>query len=126
MQGGNMIWTVHLAGTLGANQAGVLQLPFPATITHVIAVASNNSDATLALGTSAGGTQLMTAQVIGDSGTPVTFTRGTSGNVFNGASVTSGQFVPLAANTPYYWTLDYDGAGGTAAVDVDIAFVVTD
>ena len=117
MQGGNMVWPVHLAGTLSANQNGVLQFPWPVTLTHVIAAAANNSDATLVWGTTV---------AIGDSGVPVTFTRGTSGNVFNGAGVTAGQFVPLAAGTPYYWTLDFDGASGTAAQHVDLAFVVTD
>ena len=126
MQGGNMVWSVHLAGTLSANQNGVLQFPWPVTLTHVIAAAANNSDATLVLGTTVGGSEIMTALAIGDSGVPVTFTRGTSGNVFNGAGVTAGQFVPLAAGTPYYWTLDFDGASGTAAQHVDLAFVVTD
>ena len=49
MQGGNMVWAVHLAGTLGADQNGVVQFPFPVTLTHVVAAASNNSDATVKL-----------------------------------------------------------------------------
>jgi hypothetical protein len=64
----------------------------------------------------------MTAKVIGDSGAPVWFTV----DDFNGALAdtlkkTCPRLGPAATLT---WTLDYDGAGGTAAANVDLIFTV--
>ncbi|MCZ7568966.1 MAG: hypothetical protein M5U01_10320 [Ardenticatenaceae bacterium] len=122
MTGMRFTVAVHLHGTLAANAQGAFQLPCPATLLEVSAVASNDSAATLQLGTSADADGLMTAKAIGDSSTPVVFTRGRSGNYFDGALVDENQYPALDDDTIVTWVLDYDGAGGTAAQHVDILF----
>lgn len=119
--------TVHLHGTLGANAQGVLPMwsNKGGKLLEVAAVASNNSDATLKIGrggTSADDDGYMTAKAIGDSGTPVYFKLAD----FNGAladslHITEPQLGPQGLIT---WTLDYDGAGGTAAANVDLVFTI--
>lgn len=127
MHGMRVTFTVHLGGTLGANQQGVI----PAwkgvgfTLLEVAAVASNDSDATLKLGVggaSADDDGIMTAKVIGDSGIPVFFDVA----AFNGALADS-----LVKSNPRFgpqdlltWVLDYDGSAGTAAQNVDLVFTV--
>lgn len=127
MHGMRVTFTIHLAGTLGANQQGVI----PAwkntgfTLLEVAAVASNDSDATLKIGiggTNADDDGIMTAKAIGDSNTPKFFTVAD----FNGALADSlNMSAPrLGPGDTVTWTLDYDGAGGTAAANVDIVFTV--
>lgn len=111
--------TVHLHGTLAANAEGYFQIPAGMTLVEVSTVATNNSDATLALGTSADADGIMTAAVIGDSGTPAVKTV----SDFNGALVsdTKGGY-HLANDTIFYWLLDFDGSSGTAAANVTLLF----
>ena len=73
MDGMRFTVAIHLHGTLSANATGVFQLPCPASLVEVSAVATNDSDATLQIGTSADADGIVTAAVIGDSSTPVVF-----------------------------------------------------
>lgn len=127
MHGMRVTFTVHIGGTLGANQQGVI----PAwkntgfTLLEVAAVGSNANDATLTLGVGGASPDtdgIMTAKAIGDSNAPVIFTVAD----FNGALADS-----LAKSNPRFgpgdtltWLLDYDGAAGTAAANVDLVFTV--
>jgi hypothetical protein len=108
----------HIPGTLSADLDIRFTVPSACTLVHVSAVASNDSDATLAIGTSADTDGYHTAAVIGDSQTPVEWDRGD----FDGAllSDTSLECPHIADDTVVVLTLDYDGAGGTAAADVTI------
>lgn len=115
MQGNRFTVSVHLHGTLAANAQGRFIMPCQATLVEVSAVASNNSDATLAVGTSADEDGYSVAATIGDSGTPKVATLG-------GALVTSGTPVNVPNDTIIDWDLDFDGAGGTAAQNVTILF----
>jgi len=115
--------TIHLHGTLAANAVGTFRLSCPATLIHVSAVASNNSDATLKIGTSADDDGILVAVAIGDSATPTVFDRGD----FDGALISpAGECYHGAETTVYSWTLDYDGASGTAAQNVEIIFTFTE
>lgn len=118
MQGLRITVPVHLAGTLSANQQGVIQLPCPATLIEVSACASNDNDATLQLGTSADADGIMTAAAIGDSSTPAVFNAAD----FDGALADAANPLHLADDTIVTWLLDYDGSSGTAAQNVDILF----
>lgn len=108
----------HIPGTLSANINIRFTAPMPCSLVHCSAVASNDSDGTLALGTSADADGFLAACVIGDSNVPVEKGRAD----FDGALLTdAGKENPrLADGTIFVATLDYDGSSGTAADDVTI------
>jgi len=118
MDGMRILVPVHLHGTLAANAQGAFQLPCGATLVEVSAVASNDSDATLLVGTSADADGVMTAAVIGDSSVPVV--KNAAG--FDGALCDQVSGPHLADGTIITWLLDFDGAAGTAAQNVGILF----
>jgi len=100
--------TYHVAGALSANIAIRFTAPFDCTLLHVSAVASNDSDATLKIGDSSDDDAHLVAAVIGDSGTPVEFERG---------DFVGDQFPRIDDGDVVVFTLDFDGAAGTAAED---------
>lgn len=118
MQGTRFTVAVHIGGTLAANQQGVIQLPCAATLAEVSACGSNSNSATLQLGTSADADGIMTAAAIGDSSTPAVFATAE----FDGALAGGVNPLHLADDTALTWLLDYDGAAGTAAQNVDMLF----
>ena len=105
----------HVPGTLSANLNIRFTVPTDCCLVHVSAVASNDSDATLALGTSADTDGFLEACVIGDSATPVEKAIAD----FDGALLTFAGSEPprLADGDVFVVVLDYDGASGTAAND---------
>ena len=118
---------VHLHGTLGANAQGVVPTwnKVGATLLEVAAVSSNAGNATLTLGVggdSPDADGIMTAQAIGVSGEPTWFTVAD----FDGALADSlHKTCPrLGPATCFTWALDFDGAGGTAAANVDLVFTL--
>lgn len=120
MQGHHLTLPFHIPGALTANITLSFKLPFPVTIKHISAVASNNSDATLRLGTPADDDGYLPATPIGDNGTPAEFTRPN----FTGALCPEpGQCPKIPAGATLVATLDYDGssgASGAAAQNVTI------
>ena len=120
MQGMRFTVNIHLPGTLAADQSGALALPCAATLEQVAACGSNANDATLAIGTSADPDGLLTAAAIGDSSTPEVW----ANPDWDGALAPGDGVSPphLDNATVIVWSLDFDGAAGTAAADVDILF----
>ena len=112
----------HIPGTLSADIAIKFTVPFDCQLVHVSAVASNDSDATLAVGSSADTDGYITAGVIGDSNTPVEKEALTD---FAGA-LAANQYPHIADGTIVVVTLDYDGATGTAAQNVTIVLTFTE
>jgi hypothetical protein len=116
--------TYHVPGTLSAN----LDIRFTAhtnmSLVHVSAVASKDSDATIALGTSADTDGFLAACVIGDSAVPVEKELAD----FDGALLTdSGKEYPrISDGDVVVVTLDYDGAAGTAADDFTLVLTFTE
>jgi hypothetical protein len=108
----------HIPGTLAANLTITLTVPSDCSLVHVSAVASNNSDATLKIGTSADDDGYLTATAIGDSGTPAEFDL----DDFDGALLSNPgmEYPHLLDGTVLVLTLDYDGAAGTAAQNVTL------
>jgi hypothetical protein len=90
------------SGTTAGNLAWQWEFAEPVRLVYVKAAASNNSDATLAVADENGNT-VVTAAVIGD-----TF----SATELTPASNAVGM---IAADVYIKFSLDYDGAGGTAA-----------
>jgi hypothetical protein len=109
---------LHITGTLTANATITWTAPSDCTLVHVSACASNDSDATIIVGDSDDADEFLQSSVVGDSGTP--------------AEYDGDDFVDTAGNqqTLYYpritdgtivvVTVDYDGAGGTAADDLTV------
>ena len=112
------VMACHVPGSLAANDALRYSVPSDCTLVHVSAVASNDSDATLALGTSADTDGFLTACVIGDSGTPVEKAVAN----FDGAllSDAGNEHPRLSDGDVFVATVDYDGASGTAADDLTL------
>lgn len=117
MIGNHVAIPVHLHGTLAANASGRFSLPFNATLKAVMSVASNDSDATLLVGTTSDDDAYLLAHTIGDSEVPVTKTQ---------ANFVGGQCPHLMSGTVLEWLLDFDGAAGTAAANVTIIFFFTE
>lgn len=113
MQGNLFTNTVHLHGTLAANASGRFVLPFDCSLLRVSSVASNNSDATLLVGTTADDDAYLIAHTIGDSEVPTTKSR---------TDFVGGEYPHIAAGTVLEWVLDFDGSAGTAAQNVTIVF----
>lgn len=105
-------YAFHFPGTMAANAIMRFTIPFDAQLVHVSAVASNNSDATLKIGDSLDDDKILVAVAIGDSGTPATFTSA------NWAVTNPNGYYSLGDIAVF--TLDYDGAAGTAAQNVTI------
>jgi hypothetical protein len=85
--------------------------PFRCSLVEVSAVSSNSSSATLKVGTSADDDSALTATAIGASGSPAVFDL----DNFVGAA-----YPQFEAGTTLVFTLDYDGASGTAAQNVNL------
>lgn len=106
--------TWHIPGTLAANIDIRYTAPSNCTLIHVSAVASNDSDATLNIGTSGSLSEFLAASTIGDSATPVEF------EWADFATYTNKAYPRIEDGDVVVFTLDYDGDGGTAAQDVTI------
>lgn len=109
--------TYHQAGTLSAGWAIRFSAPYDLQLLHVSAVASNDSDATLKIGTSADDDAYLAASAIGDSGTPVEFER---------TDFIGDQYPHISQGTIIVVTLDHDGASGTAAADVTLVLTFSE
>ena len=106
----------HLPGTLTAN----IDIRFTAftnlSLVHISAVASNDSDATLKIGTSNDDDEFLAETTIGDSGTPSEFNWGDFIDQY--PRIEDGDIVVI--------TIDYDGATGTAAADLTVVLTFTE
>jgi hypothetical protein len=109
-------WTFFVVGTLAADYTWDWEVPIDVTLHKVFASASNDSSATLKVGTSATAEAYITEFAIGDSRTPV---RKEAITDWNG-SVALSQYPHVADGTRILLTLDHDGDGGTASQNVMI------
>ena len=107
----------HIPGTLTANIGIRFTVPFACQLVHVSAVASNDSAATLIIGTSADTDAYLESTTIGDSGTPVEKAR---------SNFVGSQYPHIADDTVVVITLDFDGAAGTAAQNVTLVLTFTE
>ena len=112
----------HIPGTLAADAAIKWVAPFNCQLVHVQAVATNDSDATLTVGTSVDADGYLAEFTIGDSSVP-TEKEGRAN--FDGALADS-QYPHITDGTIIVLTLDYDGDSGTAAQNVTIVLTFTE
>ena len=107
--------TLHIPGTLSANITAYIAADRNWKITHVSAVASNDSDATLIVGNDGDTDAYIESAVIGDSGVPAEFDRD---------DFVDDQFPTHVKADVLVVTLDFDGDGGTAAQNVTIVITI--
>jgi hypothetical protein len=118
MQGMHFVLPVHLHGTLAANATFRWKVPFDCILQHISAAASNDSDATLKVGTSSDDDEILAETTIGDSGTPV------EKDVDNWA--TTNPTGRLDKGDIFLVTLDFDGSSGTAGQNVILVFTFSE
>ena len=118
MQGTRFTVSYHTAGTLAANHSFIFKLPFDAQLIGVSAAASNASSGILDVGYTGALEAYVKNMDIGDSS--VAAVHDEPGD-FEGDN-----FPHIAAGTNIIASLDYDGAGGTAAADYTLVLVFTE
>ncbi len=107
---GLVCYTFAHEGALAGNWAIIFELPYGFMPKHISAVASNNSDATIQLGTTSSAAAVLAEAVIGDSGDPAEFLR--SDFADTDYQYAKGDIVQIL--------IDYNGAAGTTAEDVTV------
>ena len=108
--------SIIVPGTLAANITYRFTAPCDLTLNRVSASAENDSDATLIVGPSTDTDGYLEASVIGDSSVPVEYDRD---------DFASGKDTQIRKGIIVVFTLDFDGAGGTAAQNVSILATFT-
>lgn len=119
MTGNRFFITIHLPGTLAANQEGSFAIPsnlIGATLLGVSLSGSNANDALFDLGDGDDPNGVLAAVAFGDSHTPATYGR----NELNGALVTPKQEYHFQRGDVVQWAVDFDGAAGTAIANATI------
>lgn len=118
MQGNHLLLPFHVHGTLAADAVFRWRAPFPCSLRQIAIHASNDSDATVIVGTSGDTDGFLTAQDAGDSGVPSVYDL----DDFDGDLVTKpgSSFPRLAAGDVLVITVDHDGAAGTAAANLGV------
>jgi hypothetical protein len=118
MQGTRFTVSYHTAGTLAANHSFIFKLPFACQLIGVSAAASNASSAILDIGYTGALEAYVANMDVGDSSVAAIYQENTD---FEGD-----EFPHIAAETNIICTLDYDGAGGTAAADFTLVLTFTE
>lgn len=108
----------HVPGALTANLNIRFKAPSNCSLVHVSAVASNASDATLDVGTSADTDGFIAAMDFGDSNVPAEYAIAD----FDGDLLTDAGKEParIADGDVVVLVVDFDGASGTAAQNATI------
>jgi hypothetical protein len=115
MQGHRNLISIHIPGTLAADVNWRWKVPYDCRIKHASAVA-NNSDATLALGTSADSDAILAAAAIGDGRAPAEFAAADWAAANPAAVLNRGDVLVV--------TLDIDGNAGTAAQNATVVLTL--
>lgn len=112
MLGNHIVWSFHVPGTLAANVNVRFAVPVDCRASHISAVASNDSDATMTFGVSTDTDSILASTTIGDSNVPAEFDRDDWASTNETAELAKGDIAVL--------TVDYDGSSGTAAADLTV------
>jgi hypothetical protein len=116
MQSMQLLFPVHVPGTLAANITFHFKAPFDLQLIGVQAVGSNAHDATLKVGTTSDDDAYLTAKNVGDSAVSAEWDR----DDFVGT-----QFPHISAGTVILVTVDYDGSSGTAVQNLTVVLIFT-
>ena len=118
MQGTRFTVSYHTAGTLAANHSFIFKVPFDCQLIGVSAVTSNASSGILDVGYTGALEAYVANMDVGDSSIAA---------ILDEAGDFEGDNFPhIPALTNIICTLDYDGAGGTAAADFTLVLIFTE
>ncbi|MGH2538227.1 MAG: hypothetical protein ACRDHL_12590 [Candidatus Promineifilaceae bacterium] len=118
MQGHRNLLSIHIPGTLAANVNWRWQAPFDCRLAHVSAVGSNANDASLSLGVSSDPDSILTASAVGDSDVPAEYGRADWAGTNPSGRLNQGDILVA--------TVDFDGAGGTAAQNLTVVLTLVE
>jgi len=118
MQGTRFTVSYHTAGTLAANHSFIFKFPFDVQLVAVSAAASNASSAILDIGKTASLEAYVANMDVGDSSVAAILDEP--------SEFVDDNYPHIVANTNIICTLDYDGAGGTAAADFTLVLTFTE
>jgi hypothetical protein len=118
MQGTRFTISYHTAGTLAANHSFIFRIPLDCQLIGVSAVASNASSGILDIGYTGALEAYVLNMDIGDSSIAAVLDEP--------GDFVGSNFPHIAALTNIICTLDYDGAGGTAAADFTLVLTFTE
>jgi hypothetical protein len=116
MQGNRNVLCFHVPGTLSANLDIRWTAAFDGRVKHISAVASNDSDATLAVGVSGDTDEILAATTIGDSQVPQEFDQDSWASTNPTADFGKGETLVIS--------VDFDGSSGTAANDLTVVMTL--
>ncbi len=118
MQGDHITVTFHTAGALAADHSYIFKLPFDVQLVGVSAAATNASSAIIDVGYTGSLEAYVSNMDAGDSSVAA---------VLDEPGDFSASYFPhIDANTNIIVTVDYDGAGGTAAQNLTIVLTFTE
>src|SRR4030042_4640461 len=109
MQGTRFTVSYHTAGPLAANHSFIFKVPFDCQLIGVSAPASNASSSILDIGYTGALEAYVLNMDVGDSSVAAVLDEKDD--------FVGDEYPHIAAGTNIIATLDYDGAGGTAAAD---------
>ena len=118
MQGTRFTVSYHTAGTLAANHSFIFMVPFDCQLISVSAAASNASSGILDVGYTGALEAYVADMDVGDSSVAAILDEP--------GDFVDDNFPHIAALTNIICTLDYDGAGGTAAADFTLVLVFSE
>ena len=117
MQGNLFPIAFHHIGNMAANLVGEIKMPFPCSLVAISLSNSANSNGLLDVGPSTDTDGIANDLAVGND-TQTVFTPAN----FNGALATAGDPYHLNKDDIFVYTLDFDGAAGTAAANVTLVF----
>ena len=118
MQGTRFTVTYHTAGTLAANHSFIFKLPFDCQLISVSVANTAATDAILDIGYTGALEAYVVDLAVGDSSVAAI--------IDEPGDFVDDNFPHIAAGTNIICTLDYDGAGGTAAANFTLVLVFTE
>jgi hypothetical protein len=117
MIGSKFTLTFHTAGSLAANHVYCWTAQADCQLIHVSAVGGNANNGILTIGPTGDDDSYLDDFDIGDSYTPTEAVQ---------ANFVGGQFPHIPKGTVVKASLDYDGAGGTAATNFTLVLTFTE
>lgn len=108
-----LTWNIHVPGALAQNVNARWVVPYNCQVVQVSASGSNDSDATIQIGTSTDTNAILVASNVGDNGIPIAYDTDDWDVVNPVGALGKGEVLALV--------VDYDGPAGTAVSDLTVS-----